>query len=189
MLHTGKGDDGTTEIRGSSGSVRVSKVDPRVEALGSLDELNSLLGLCKAKLGKEDIFLEEQRSLEGILQELQEDLFIVQAELIGATRKISLERVRQIEILTNFVEKETPPVNSFVVSGNLEISAYLDLARSVARRAERRVVAVETSKLLPVSKEIKTYLNYLSDLLFALARLTDHKFGINEERSNVSKDI
>lgn len=188
MFYTGKGSDGKTEIMGSGKSGRISKTDLRIEALGDVDELNSLLGICKVKLKERKVSFAEHGSLEAAIHEIQEDLFTVLAELAGAERKIAPERVSRLKAIVSSVEKEISPVTSFVIPGDSEMSAYLDLARTVARRAERKIVAVEESGLSLISEETKAYINCLSDLLFALARLTDHKFGIKEEQPEELKD-
>ncbi len=188
MPYTGKGDDGMTEIIGAGQNLCVSKTDRRVEALGALDELNSLLGLCKAKIGKKKLSLEEHGSLKDLLYEVQKDLSVILAELAGVNKSVSLDRVGRLEAIIDSTEKEMPTIKSFIVPGSFEISAYLDLARAVARRAERRIIAIEEGENLSVSKEAEIYINRLSDLLFVFARLTDYKFGIKEKQPGESKD-
>lgn len=173
MLYTGKGDGGTTKLFGCD--ERISKSSSTVEALGHLDELNSWLGVCKAR-AKGD------KELSGTLDAVQHNLFIIQAEVAGAPGKtIAEEKVLALGERVNEIERQLPTIKSFFVPGGLELAAMLDYARTLARRAERRVVRAreENGKLLgPFSL---AYLNRLSSLLYALARLANHRSGIKEE--------
>jgi cob(I)alamin adenosyltransferase len=192
MLYTRKGDDGKTKT--FSCDQRISKSSAVAEALGTLDEINAYLGLCKVQAGeiKKGHFLEIQgRSLAEIIHAVQENLFIIQAEVAGASMAINADKVREIEEMVDAIEKELPPIKSFFISGGTELTAHFDIARTIARRAERRVIEASESffakaskdkgKIVEVSAETKAYLNRLSSLLYALARLTNHKFGIKEE--------
>lgn len=187
MLYTGKGDDGTTKIFGCCDQ-RISKSSAVAEALGALDEVNSFLGVVKMNPQAEEV--------AKILAEVQQDLFIVQAEVAGADKHITEEKVREMEKAINAIEAELPPIKSFFVSGGTELSALLDFARTLARRAERRVVAVakdpstgSTSSpqagsgqgAVVIGKDTLAYLNRLSSLLYALARQVNYKSGITEE--------
>ena len=182
MLYTGKGDDGTTHFFGSK--ERFGKDTPLVEALGTLDELNSLLGFVKARLGMQASG--KSGSLPSgakILDEVQQNLFIIQAELAGADKKIVESKVREMEKMIGEIENKLPPIKTFFVPGaNLE-SGLLDWARAVARRAERRVVHLAAG---PLSKRpgrfTLAYLNRLSSLLYALARLHGQKGGKVEKK-------
>lgn len=114
--------------------------------------------------------------------EAQQNLFIIQAELAGAEGKtISEEKVKEVEMIVDTAEKEMPPIKSFFIPGATEIGALFDVARTVARRAERRVTAVIDAGDRKIGINSQAYLNRLSSLLYALARLSNHKFGINEE--------
>jgi cob(I)alamin adenosyltransferase len=167
-LYTGKGDGGTTKFFGCD-QKRVSKSSSVAEALGSLDELNSFLGLAKLKAG------EFSKTLEGV----QETLFIIQAHVAGAGKNLTEDKVKELEDIIAECEKELPPITKFSIAGGTELGAQLDFARTLARRAERRVVAVK-DELNSVSSEILKYLNRLSSILFALARLTNLRSGIKE---------
>jgi len=173
MLYTGAGDDGTTKLFHCD-QQRISKSSEIPEALGALDELNAFLGFVKVRATAEPL-------ISDILRETQENLFIIQAGVAGADKKIEESAVRNIEELIGKIEKEIPPVNNFCVTGGTELSALLDVARTLARRAERRVVAIEEKKLRALAPETKTYLNRLSSLLFALAHLANHLAGVAEE--------
>ena len=173
MLYTGNGDDGTTKLFGCD-QQKISKSSEIPEALGALDELNAFLGFVKMKcVGNLRII--------NALREMQENLFIIQAEVGGADKNIKKKEVKHIEKLIQEIEKEIPPIKGFSIEGGTELSALLDVARTLARRAERRVVAVKDAKLREFSDETMAYLNRLSSLLFALARLANHQEGVAEE--------
>lgn len=172
MLYTGKGDDGTTKTFGCCDQ-RISKSSAVAEALGALDEVNSFLGVVKMN--------PQAGEVAKILADVQQDLFIVQAEVAGADKHIAEEKVRGMETAINAIEAELPPIKSFFVSGGTEISALLDFARTLARRAERRVVGVHEDGVVPVGKDTLAYLNRLSSLLYALARQVNYKSGITDE--------
>lgn len=173
MLYTGAGDDGMTKTLGCD-QQKISKSSEIPEALGALDELNAFIGFVKVQSARES-------RIANALCEMQENLFIVQAEVAGADKKVEKNAVKDIEKLISEIEKEIPPITGFSIAGGTELSALLDVARTLARRAERRVVAVEEKKLCAISPETKTYLNRLSSLLFALARLANHLAGVKEE--------
>ena len=162
MLYTGKGDDGTTYFFGSK--ERFGKDTPLVEALGTLDELGSLLGLVKAEIKEKEI----KKEIEGV----QENLFIIQAELAGADKHIEEGKVREMEKKIGEIEASLPPIKTFFIAGTNSESAWLDYARTVARRAERRVVALPRRSSVQQNEGGWTlaYLNRLSSLLYALAR-------------------
>ncbi len=179
-LYTKKGDDGKTSLYHCD--QRMSKSSAVAEALGALDEANSFLGIVKAKLAERNmtLFSVGPERAADILQEMQKNLFIIQAEVAGAEKIIGEEKIKEEEDLIAIIEKEIPPITSFVISGvNIE-SAELDFARTLVRRAERRVVAVKDENLVKISTNTLAYLNRLSSLLFALARLSAHKSGIKE---------
>jgi len=174
MLYTGKGDGGTTKLFDSPSGARVSKSSELPEALGSLDELNAFVGFAKMRS------LETPR-ISGTLRVVQEKLFIVQAEVAGAPMHLVQADVEAIEKITNDIETEIAPLTGFSIAGGTELSALLDVVRTLSRRAERRVVGVTESGLREVSPETKAYMNRLSSLLFALARLANHLAGVPEE--------
>lgn len=169
MLYTGRGDGGDTSFFGAEG--RVSKADPAVEALGALDELNSLLGVCRSKTPAD---------VAEFLRSLQHDLFIVQAEVAGAPKSMTLEKVVRLEEKVAEIESQLPPIKTFFVPGATEAGAFLDLARTVARRAERRLVALKDGGGSVGVPGLK-YLNRLSSVLYALARQVTQTSGITEE--------
>lgn len=172
MLYTGKGDDGTTSLFGCK--QRVSKNSSRVEALGALDELNSLLGVCKVR-GEGRNWKLEGIAVHDVVHGIQENLFIIQAELAGSEKTLSEEKLKRAEALIADIEKELPPIKNFSVSGGTELSSLFDYARAVSRRAERRVIHTMDDAQGKMSEVSMKYLNRLSSLLFALARLSNAK--------------
>lgn len=178
MLYTGKGDNGTTKLFGCD--QRMSKSSAIAEALGSVDEINSLIGLVKMK-GTE-VLAVSPLSYHDMLSDVQQDLFVVQAELAGADKKMDDVRVKKIEGWIASIENELPPITSFFVSGGTELGAHCDVARTVARRAERSVVRALEIENTVKKPPIFAYLNRLSSLLYALARLANHRRGITEEK-------
>jgi len=196
MLYTRKGDDGTTKTIASK--ERFSKSSSIAEALGVLDELNSLIGLCKAKAG--DFLLsfgEKKLLLEEILHEIQEKLFIIQAEIAGplfppvggssetsSLMNVPEEKIKEIEKIIDLIEKEISPVKSFFIPGENKLSAIIDLARTVARRAEREVIGARDENMIKISSSSLSYLNRLSSLLYALARIVNHEKGRTEKIPN-----
>ncbi|OIO30381.1 ATP:cob(I)alamin adenosyltransferase [Candidatus Nomurabacteria bacterium CG1_02_43_90] len=192
MFYTGKGDNGTTSTFGSCDQ-RISKSSAVTEALGTLDEVNSFLGVVKMHTRAREMFVS---GTEGTLFELvdavQQNLFIVQAEVAGADKHIEEGKVVEIETLINAIEADLPPIKSFFVSGGTELTALVDFARTLSRRAERRVVAVteeadtargeSPERVQKISKYTLAYLNRLSSLLYAIARQVNHKSGITEEQ-------
>lgn len=177
MLYTGKGDGGTTKFFGCD-QKRVSKSSSVAEALGNLDELNSFLGLVKVN-EKSKEFSVAGAVFSDIVERIQENLFIIGANIAGAEKNITEEKVMEIEEIIAACEQELPPIKTFTIAGGTELSALFDFARTLARRAERRVVAVN-DELGKVSPEILKYMNRLSSILFALARLTNLRSGIKE---------
>ncbi|MBI2474614.1 MAG: cob(I)yrinic acid a,c-diamide adenosyltransferase [Candidatus Taylorbacteria bacterium] len=179
MLYTRKGDSGTTKTFGCD--QRISKSSAIAEVLGALDETNSFLGLCRSKTPEYKFEL-VGRKFEDILFGVQESLFIIQAELAGVvTKTIPPEKVKEMEGLVDAAEKEMPPIESFFIPGATELGAYFDVARTIARRAERRVVAVAEEGQRPIGEHSKAYMNRLSSLLYALARLSNHRLGAVEK--------
>jgi cob(I)alamin adenosyltransferase len=173
MLYTGKGDIGETTAFGCD-QQKISKSSELPEALGALDELQSLLGLVKVRAG-------DNERIASALREAQETLFIIQAEIAGADKHVKREAVEGVEKMVSDIEGEISPLKGFSIAGGTELSALLDVARALARRAERRVIAALEAKACTASSETRAYLNRLSSLLFALARLANHMVGVAEE--------
>ncbi len=178
MFYTGAGDKGKTKLFGCN--QECSKSSAIAEALGTVDEINSWLGVCKIRSEQTKLALGSWVAA-GELEQIQQDLFIVQAELAGAGKTIAVEKVKRLEKIIKQIEKILPPIKTFFVSGGSELAANFDFARTVARRAERRVVAAADEGETKVSEPTLAYLNRLSSALYAFARLTNHISGIKEE--------
>ncbi len=184
MLYTRKGDNGTTKTFGCSG--RVSKASLIAEALGASDEVNSFLGLLKVKSQEKEkysyqMFKIKQDSFADIVHWIQEGLFIVQAELAGARQSIAEERVKKVEEYTDTAEKILPPITTFFISGGTELAALCDISRTMIRNCERRVIAACDAGEAVIADHTKAFLNRLSSLLYAMARLSNHYAGISEK--------
>ena len=173
MLYTGKGDKGTTMTFGCN-QQRISKSSELPEALGSLDELNAFIGFVKMRAV-------ESPRIATAIRGIQENLFIIQAETAGADKRLKRGTAEAVGKMVNDIEKEIPPIKGFSISGGTELSAMLDVARTLARRAERRITAVKEMNLRDLSPETISYMNRISSLLFALARLANHLAGVKEE--------
>lgn len=177
-LYTKTGDDGSTSLFGGG---RVPKNDPRVGAYGAVDELNALVGLVRVA---------DPQDLAGeTLAGVQRDLFAIGGQLASpdpakvakalAKAFVSEERVAALEAAIDEADAELPPLKSFVLPGGTEKAARLHLARTVCRRAERQVVSLDRDQRVP--PVVLRYLNRLSDLLFALARLANHRAGVADQ--------
>ena len=171
MLYTGKGDSGTTTAFGCD-QTRISKSSELPEALGAVDELNSFLGYVKTRADE---------ASARVVRDAQETLFIVQAELGGAPKSVDEKKVAELEEHIAAIEQDIPPLKGFSVAGGTELSALFDTARAIARRAERRVIALEEAGIRTLASATKAYLNRLSSLLFALARKANHDADVAEE--------
>lgn len=173
MLYTGKGDSGTTTAFGCN-QERISKSSELPEALGALDELNAFLGFVKMRAT-------EDKRIASMVCDVQETLFIIQASVAGADKRVGENAVKEVEDTVNGIEKEIPPLKGFSIAGGTELSALLDVARTLARKAERRLIAAHDADACALPPETKAYMNRLSSLLFALARLANHRAGVAEE--------
>jgi ATP:cob(I)alamin adenosyltransferase len=175
---TGKGDSGTSKLFESEPGKRVSKSSPIFECLGMLDELNSLVGWCKAGAA-EDILVSGQK-MRLVLHDVQDHLFTLQAEVAGAPKSIPLSSVEKLGEFIKGIETRLPPVTSFLVPGATELSARLDMTRAVSRRAERRLVMLHESGERAITDASRAYANRLSSLFYALTRFINHLEGANE---------
>lgn len=186
-LYTRTGDDGTTGLFGGG---RVSKDHPRVEAYGTVDELNAALGLaaaCVADLHRSRTSTTDMVILASLLlsifSELQSRLFDIGADLAtpeGSKQeakilRISEEHVAEAERWIDEIDGGNAPMKSFVLPGGSELAARLHLARTVCRRAERLMIHLSHSE--PVSAGAIVYINRVSDLLFAMARRVNKELG------------
>ncbi|MFB6075004.1 MAG: cob(I)yrinic acid a,c-diamide adenosyltransferase [Haloarculaceae archaeon] len=171
-IYTGRGDEGRTDLRNMD---RVSKASPRIEAYGTVDEVNSLLGAVRPT-GHGDI--------DEKLREIQNHLHVVQADFANPDPDEGDPRVRErhVETLEAYVdecEDELEPLQQFVLPSGAPAGAKLHHARAVCRRAERRAVALADEAA--INETALVYLNRLSDALFVLARLTNKREGVREE--------
>lgn len=172
-IYTRTGDDGTT---GLFGGARVEKDDARVEAFGTVDELNSVIGAARAAGLSDDV--------DQSLGRIQDELFHLGAELACVSGKesklgiplLNSDSVARLERTIDLAEADLAPLTQFLLPGGSPGAALLHLARTVCRRAERRVLAA--SRLSPVSPVVFVYLNRLADLLFVLARRANHAAGL-----------
>lgn len=172
-IYTKTGDRGET---GLFGGTRVLKSDPRVEAYGDVDELNSVLGVVRTERFDD--------AVDDLLGLVQRELFDVGAELATAPDEadrlpatpVGDEAIARLEAAIDRADSELSALTTFVLPGGSRVAALLHVARCVCRRAERRVVAL--SREQAVRPEVVRYLNRLSDLLFTLARLANHRAGV-----------
>ena len=169
-IYTRTGDDGTT---GLGDGTRVAKDDPRVEAYGAVDELNSVIGVVLAISGLPEV-------VKGCLMQSQHELFDLGGELcIPGHRIISAEHVLRLERMLDGFNEGLPALKDFILPGGGPAAAACHVARTVARRAERRVwTLAKSAGTAAVNAEAAKYLNRLSDLLFVIARvLARHESG------------
>jgi cob(I)alamin adenosyltransferase len=176
-IYTKTGDDGQTGLFGGG---RVSKDDPRVEAYGDVDELNAVIGTARS--------VESMPRIDEVLVPIQRDLFSIGALLSTpdlekmhdhlAKAQIDDTRIADLEHAIDDCDKELEPLRAFIVPGGSPKAAALHVARTVCRRAERRVISLQRDVEIPPIVVI--YLNRLSDLLFTLARVANSRSGAGE---------
>jgi cob(I)alamin adenosyltransferase len=176
-IYTRTGDKGETSLIDGS---RVPKHHLRVAAYGDVDELNAALGIVRTQLTDE--------KLGSLLHEIQQDLFAFGAQLADPTAQVGSRqekanigegRVARLEQEIDACDAELPPLRAFILPGGSPAGAFLHLARTVCRRAERSLVTL--SSQTPLAPVMVEYLNRLSDLLFVLARKVNHAAGQREQ--------
>lgn len=172
----GQGDDGKTHLLGAKDTC--SKDDPQVEAYGTLDELNSIVGIicaCLSDRQRHDI----PQEIADVLTRVQEDLFCAEAHVSASRKyethpKLPLFDETRIQFLENHInkwEKNLPVLTHFILPGGIQAAAFCDLARTVARRAERRIATFQRhATKTPARHFIYQYVNRLSDFFFTLER-------------------
>jgi cob(I)alamin adenosyltransferase len=174
-IYTKTGDSGETSLFDNS---RVSKADARVDAYGEVDELNACLGAARAAGVDADI--------AAVLESIQRDLFAVGARLADPASRIAdrltkaavtAAQIDALEQAIDRLETELSPLRRFILPGGSPAGALLHLARTVCRRAERRVVGLGPP---PADPAVVMYLNRLSDLLFVMARAVNRRAGVPE---------
>ena len=176
-IYTRTGDQGDTGLFGGG---RVPKDHPRVVAYGDVDELNSMLGVVRAT--------EPTEFSDSLLESIQQDLFSIGGQLAApvpgpvaralAKAELPPERVTLLERMIDEADVELPPLRAFVLPAGTSKAAALHYARTVCRRAERSVVHLARESQVP--SVFVVYLNRLSDLLFTLARLANHRSGVSD---------
>ena len=176
-IYTKTGDTGDTGLFGGG---RVAKDHPRVEAYGDIDELNAVLGVARA--------VELMPRIDEVLVPIQRDLFAIGALLATpnpekmreqlAKARVDDDRIAQLERAIDDGERELEPLKAFIIPGGTQKAAALHVARTVCRRAERRVVHLRRDVDIP--QIVVIYLNRLSDLLFVLARVANRRAGAGE---------
>ena len=181
-IYTRTGDKGDTALVGGR---RVAKDSPRIEAYGTVDELNAIIGLARVfnaerlKKGK------AHRWLDGIFRRIQNELFDLGSELATpddavyeGMHRVGEPEVKALETLMDQCQKDLQPLKSFTLPGGGRVGGFLHQARTVCRRAERQVLAL--SRVEPISPWTIAYVNRLSDLLFVLSRWVARKGGETE---------
>ncbi len=171
-IYTGRGDAGETDLRNME---RVSKSSARIEAYGTVDEANAVIGMVRPS-GHDDV--------DELLEEIQNHLHIIQADFADPeddsdAPRVSEEEVDDLEGWMDGFDDELDPLQSFILPGGSDPGAHLHHARTVTRRAERRAVALAREE--PVNEHAIAYLNRLSDALFVFARLVNKREGVREE--------
>ena len=167
MIYTRTGDEGTTSL---VGGIRVSKTHARLEAYGTIDELNSFLGMLVALIDDE--------AAVGVLQFVQHRLFSVGAYLATDQNRtkqhtellITTEVVQRLEESIDCLDTELPPLKAFVLPGGSYPASVCHVCRTVCRRAERRMLALEEQEICEIDVVYKSFINRLSDYLFILSR-------------------
>ncbi len=167
-IYTKKGDSGKT----SFGIKRVPKNCIEVKALGNVDELDALIGLAVSK--------KLSQKNEGLALKIQNDLHRITAELVGLGKKGSEIQEKDIKFLEETIDSfELPELTKFILPGGSEQGALLHLCRAVSRKTERSILDAE--KNIKISKELKAYVNRLSDLFFSMARFENLENGFEEK--------
>lgn len=178
-IYTKRGDAGETSLFGGK---RVLKTDDRIEAYGTVDELNSVLGLA--------LSFNPSKTIAEILHHLQDELFVLGADLATPMDKkekiarIDNDKITHLEVTIDKLDEELEPMKFFIHPGGTSASSTLHIARTVCRRAERAcITCIQSTEISP---NTISYLNRLSDLLFVMARYENMKAGISEEKWKVS---
>lgn len=164
-VYTRTGDKGKTSLFAGK---RVSKASLRIEAIGTIDELDSAIGVAIAKIKDKGLKIKDELII------IQNDLFDIGANLANPSSKINLRiRVQEFEKIIDDLTKKLPELNNFILPGGSLAGANLHMARTVCRRAERRIT--ELFEKEKVDESIIIYINRLSDFLFMIARFINHK--------------
>jgi len=181
-VYTRAGDKGDTALVGGR---RVPKDSPRIEAYGTIDELNAIVGLARAFNAEQAKRSRKSRWLDEVLRRLQNELFDLGSELATPAEafyegmfRVGADQVTALERLMDECQKELTPLKSFVLPGGGRVGGFLHQARTVCRRAERRVL--ELSRVEDIGEWPLKYVNRLGDLLFVLSRWVGKHLGETE---------
>jgi cob(I)alamin adenosyltransferase len=189
ILYTGFGDKGTTTLFNCQQN-RISKSAKIIEALGSVDELNAYLGKVKVLASNQKVSLKINKkdvSLDFLIEEVQQALFIIQAEIGGSKMSLSKKDLIFLEKTIEEISDILPPIKSFTLSGGNLLSSELDYARALTRRVERAVIIVAEEKKRKLSFKTISYLNRLSSLFFAMSRYVNYLSDISEKHPKYNK--
>ncbi len=168
---------------------RTPKDDLRVEVYGTVDEANSVLGIALAHI---QVYHEQLKDLQKIILRIQRDLFDVGRDLATPedkrdTAQVTAAHVELLERVIDRLDGELQPLHQFILPGGDVVASYLQLARTVVRRAERMCVTLLREQ--PANKEIRRYLNRLSDLLFVMSRTVNERLGVLEPTVDFSAPV
>jgi len=172
-IYTKRGDKGETSLYDamSTQRIRVSKNSTKIHVLGSVDELNSFLGII--------VSMSDDKKLGSILKEIQKNLFTIGSIMAGSNLRFYNSSTKKMEKIIDDLETSLPALQNFILPGGNSIAAHLHMARSIARRMERSLIELyETESVRP---QILTYVNRLSDFLFMLARQVNFEKGTQED--------
>jgi len=153
---------------------RMSKGDQLAQVLGTLDEVNSWIGVCRSQLSVDSYQL---TTIDKELKRIQNNIMIITTSLAGSKKRMKPGEVKHLEILIDKLTEEMPPLNKFIYP-----VGYLQLARAECRRCEREVVSYQLTVSSLPDGQILRYLNRLSDALFTMGRWVNFKMGIVEEK-------
>ncbi|MBU91968.1 MAG: ATP:cob(I)alamin adenosyltransferase [Rhodobiaceae bacterium] len=178
-IYTKTGDDGTTALGNGE---RIAKSSKRVSAYGSVDELNSFIGLARSFIESDKL-----KELDKILATIQNDLFDLGADLCipdkdknADSLKIVNNYVKNLEKEIDKLNSQLEPLRSFILPGGTKVSAYIHIARTIARRCEREMIELRQIEESEISKEAVQYINRLSDFLFVAARYVNLKLDFED---------
>lgn len=168
-IYTKRGDRGETSLYDEKNTqrTRISKDSLIVNTLGVIDELNSSIGVAVS-------FCDDKKT-KTLLEEVQKDLLRIGSIIAGSKLRFSKSKTRKLEKVIDGLEGSLPVLKNFIIPGGEKFASHLHFSRSLARKAERKMVAL--SKEIRVKEQILAYLNRLSDFLFMLARQASHKKG------------
>jgi cob(I)alamin adenosyltransferase len=179
MFFTGKGDHGATTLFNCD--EKIVKTALVVEALGALDEINSLLGLCKVHVAREGVVIPSGVALADVITDIQHTLFVIQSELAQAkSYTVSEQKLHDLEQILRDIESHIPPITTFILPGGTECATWCDMARAYARKTERKVLQVVQEGKVKLGTHSCAYLNRLSSVLYAFARWVNFKAGVSE---------